>query len=278
MPNRSEKSINTLVIHCSATPNGKAFTAKDIDGWHHERGFRRQSGAIVNSQYPLGHIGYHYVILLDGTVQNGRPLDETGAHAQGHNTYSVGICMIGTDKFSLAQWEALDGLVHSLLAKLEIKRICGHRDLSPDKNGDGKIQTNEWTKTCPGFDVSEWWANRQNPKPEHDFNVANAVAGVGTDGAKQSNADAGERRPGSSALEGISPASPINVPGELVTLEKPWWQSKTILGTVAAVLPTVSDMLGIDYSLIQPYAGDIITIAGAILAIIGRKTAVAAIK
>jgi len=121
--------LNKIVIHCSATPNGRPHTAADIHRWHLERGW---SG-----------IGYHFVIRVDGTVDNGRPVYWTGAHAKGHNTGSIGICMIGTDSYSEQQWKSLTGLIADLTMDHEsIKEIIGHNCIS--------------NKTCPGFNVQEW--------------------------------------------------------------------------------------------------------------------------
>lgn len=73
--------FNEIIIHCSATPAGKDYGASDIDLWHRARGMRK--------------IGYHYVVRLDGTIEQGRQLDEVGAHCRNHNKESVGICYIG---------------------------------------------------------------------------------------------------------------------------------------------------------------------------------------
>ena len=73
--------ITEIIIHCSATPEGKPFTVADIDRWHRQRGFRC--------------IGYHFVIYLNGSVHAGRPITESGAHCQGHNAHSIGICYVG---------------------------------------------------------------------------------------------------------------------------------------------------------------------------------------
>lgn len=75
------RKINKLIIHCSATPEGRAVSVSDITRWHRERGFRT--------------IGYHYVIYLDGSVHAGRPVSEEGAHCLGQNRNSIGICYIG---------------------------------------------------------------------------------------------------------------------------------------------------------------------------------------
>lgn len=159
------RSIKKIVIHCSASQNGKRLgdggrktAAACIDVWHSARGFKRDSAAREAFNPTLFAIGYHYVIDCDGAKQTGRSLDEVGAHVAGHNTDSVGICMVGTDKFTQAQWQALGSLVRALQLKYPTAAIVGHRDLSPDLNGDGTITPNEYLKTCPGFTVAEWVA------------------------------------------------------------------------------------------------------------------------
>ncbi len=75
------RKIKEIIIHCSATPEGKDFTVQDIDKWHRQRGFKG--------------IGYHYVIYRDGSTHQGRDLECAGAHCMGHNANSIGICYIG---------------------------------------------------------------------------------------------------------------------------------------------------------------------------------------
>ena len=75
------REIKSIILHCSATPEGKDFTVADITRWHKERGFRT--------------IGYHYVVYRDGTVHKGRPVEQIGAHCEGHNKNSIGVCYIG---------------------------------------------------------------------------------------------------------------------------------------------------------------------------------------
>lgn len=179
-----KRTINSIVIHCAATPNGKPFTVADIDSMHgqpvykngvmvRKHQFERGTQAARNFNPYLKYIGYHFVIETDGSIKTGRGLEEIGAHVQGSNAKSIGICMIGTDKFTQAQWMALreclinlsskilgrtimtsDSMIQSLAnAGISIK---GHRDYSPDLNGNGIIERTEWTKVCPGFDVAKW--------------------------------------------------------------------------------------------------------------------------
>jgi N-acetylmuramoyl-L-alanine amidase len=169
------RAISMIVIHCSASANTDALfrgspgtpmfqtPAQVIDGWHAKRGFRR-TGEIARHFNPqLTHIGYHYVLYRNGAVATGRHLDEVGAHVQGFNQKSVGICLVGTDRFTPAQWEALAGLVGSLQKQFPPVRVLGHRDLSPDQNANGIVEPFEWLKTCPGFDVAAWLARDKTP-------------------------------------------------------------------------------------------------------------------
>lgn len=143
------RKINKVIIHCSATPEGRDYTVADIDRWHRERGFNE--------------IGYHYVVYRDGSVHTGRDVAKIGAHCKGQNADSIGICYIGgldangkaKDTRTEAQKRALRVLVAKLVKEYPIKEILGHRDTSPDTDGDGVVEPHEWTKMCPCFDAKE---------------------------------------------------------------------------------------------------------------------------
>lgn len=136
------RTINDLVVHCSATPAGKPFRAADIDRWHRQQGWEQ--------------IGYHYVICLDGSVEPGRPVETPGAHVKGFNAHSIGICLIGgcdmtgkaANTFNARQMDALETLLHGLRGKFPRARILGHRDF-PNVHKD-----------CPSFDVRAWCTSR----------------------------------------------------------------------------------------------------------------------
>lgn len=193
------RSIDLVVIHCAATASGKPLQQGEpgtvgylnapqvIDAWHAARGFRRNPAAVRAFSAKLPSIGYHYVIDLTGEVWSGRALDEVGAHALNFNARSVGVCLVGgierEGKYTAGQWDSLAQVVRMLHADCGIplapaKRapdksnpqgyrmfggVCGHRDLSPDRDGDGLIESFEWTKTCPGFDVRAWLARGMQP-------------------------------------------------------------------------------------------------------------------
>ncbi len=141
------RKINKIIIHCSATSEGRKVSVSDINNWHKQRGFAK--------------IGYHYVIYLDGTVHKGRDLSEIGAHVQGQNSNSIGICYIGgldvngkpKDTRTDAQKLSLINLVSNLKVKFPNAEVLGHRDYSPDRDGDGIIEEWEWLKACPSFNV-----------------------------------------------------------------------------------------------------------------------------
>lgn len=176
---RDESRITTLVIHCAATPNGKYFDARNIDDWHKQRGFRRNMNIAPYHAPALRHIGYHYVITPRGLTEVGRPLRETGAHVGWKdrngvtvNTYSIGTCLIGTDQFTRRQWETL--AVHVDSQRRSFRRqyqtdlqVVGHRDLSPDLDGDGRVEKHEWLKICPGFSVGDWLSGGMQPLAGH---------------------------------------------------------------------------------------------------------------
>ncbi|WP_148364753.1 N-acetylmuramoyl-L-alanine amidase [Bacteroides sp.] len=148
-------NIDSIIIHCSATRAGQDFKAKDIDKMHRDRNFSM--------------IGYHYVIDLDGTIEEGRPLDMEGAHCNtkgnsgiSYNKHSIGICYVGglnsygkpTDTRTEAQKKALMELVSRLKQQFNITEILGHRDTSPDLNDNGIVEPNEWIKSCPCFNAA----------------------------------------------------------------------------------------------------------------------------
>ncbi len=143
------EDIHTIVVHCSATREGVWVDAHDIDEWHKARGWSM--------------IGYHRVILLTGAVEQGRPYTRRGAHVAGNNVNSIGICMIGgldengdaKDTFTDEQYRSLNSEIINIKTFTNASRVLGHRDFSPDLNGDGLITPNEFMKECPCFSVAD---------------------------------------------------------------------------------------------------------------------------
>lgn len=147
------RKIDLIVIHCSATRVDRDVTAQDINAAHKVRGFSSW--------------GYHFYIRKNGKVEPMRPLDETGAHARGYNARSIGVCYEGgldvngrtADTRTLPQRIAMHALVSRLLSEHPEAEVLGHRDLSPDKNYNGIVDSWERTKECPCFEVrDEQWS------------------------------------------------------------------------------------------------------------------------
>jgi len=131
------RDINRIILHCSATPEGKDYSVDTIREWHKKRGW--------------SDIGYHFVIQLDGTISQGRPIDKAGAHTKGHNFDSIGVCYIGgmdedakkaKDTMTVEQNKAFRMLVMSIKILFgDDITIHGHNEFS--------------SKACPSFIVKE---------------------------------------------------------------------------------------------------------------------------
>jgi N-acetylmuramoyl-L-alanine amidase len=135
MLRRTARPIDEIIVHCTATPEGKDYTVADVRQWHKARGW--------------SDIGYHYVVYRDGRVMEGRPVGQIGAHCEGHNTGTIGIAYIGgltgdgkaaKDTRTSAQRASLLWLTRALTGLHgSIKRLSGHNQYAP--------------KACPSFDV-----------------------------------------------------------------------------------------------------------------------------
>ena len=135
------KKIRYLIVHCTATAEGKDFHAHDVDRWHKAQGW--------------DGIGYHYLVCLDGSVEKGRPETKVGAHCTGYNSMSLGICYVGglasdgrtpKDTRTTAQKAALRALLKRLKKKYPKTRIVGHHHLNKGK-------------ACPSFDADQEYAD-----------------------------------------------------------------------------------------------------------------------
>lgn len=118
------RRIDYIIVHCTATPAGREVTTDELRSWHKERGF--------------SDIGYHYIIHLDGTVDEGRQEDRIGAHCKGHNQKTIGVVYVGgLDKFmkpadtrTSEQKESLKIILKHLKSRYPDAVICGHRDFA----------------------------------------------------------------------------------------------------------------------------------------------------
>lgn len=128
----TNRKISEVIVHCSAS--GPSTKLEDVRKWHKQRGFK--------------DIGYHYVIEADGQIKNGRGKDEIGAHCEGHNANTMGICLVGgfdgkkLHHFSKEQMVSLRILIDGLFMSYGTLPVVGHRKYAK--------------KECPNFLVDEW--------------------------------------------------------------------------------------------------------------------------
>ena len=142
------RKIDLIVIHCTATREDKSLSPAELDRMHRQRGFNG--------------CGYHYYVRRDGEICSMRPVGQAGAHAKGHNANSIGIAYEGgldaggnpADTRTEEQKRSIRVLVRVLCEDYRIRKVVGHRDLSPDRDGDGVVEPEEWIKLCP------CWRNR----------------------------------------------------------------------------------------------------------------------
>ena len=135
------RNIDKLIIHCSATREcDDSVNASVIDRWHKARGWKG--------------CGYHFIVLIDGTIETGRMIDKVGAHVKGMNKSSIGICYIGglekdaktpKDTRTPEQKESLLLLIKTLNKIYPEATLHGHNEFS--------------NKACPSFDVQSQYKN-----------------------------------------------------------------------------------------------------------------------
>ena len=132
------RKIDKIIVHCSGTPELKDFDVEDIRDWH------------VNGNN-WSDVGYHFIIKLDGTIQDGRPIKKIGAHVKGKNRSSIGICYIGGMNRDMTNWEdtrtkkqkeSLLLLINDLKKRFPNTIVYGHKDF-----------TNK--KLCPSFNAKQ---------------------------------------------------------------------------------------------------------------------------
>jgi N-acetylmuramoyl-L-alanine amidase len=128
------RTIDKIIIHCTATPEGRPVTVREVDAWHRARGF--------------AGIGYHYLIGLNGEVWPGRNIALPGAHCEGQNAHSIGVCYVGglakdgktpKDTRTPAQKAAIVKLIRVFKSRYPEATVHGHREFA--------------SKACPSFDA-----------------------------------------------------------------------------------------------------------------------------
>lgn len=123
------REIKKIIVHCSDSPDSGDFTGADVKKWH-----------VEGNKW--ADIGYHWVIERDGSLYEGRKVATVGSHVQGHNADSIGICLMGRNRFTAEQYSSLDRLLRILTHSFDA-RVYGHRDFNKGKS-------------CPNDEIYGW--------------------------------------------------------------------------------------------------------------------------
>lgn len=135
------RKIKYIAVHCTA--GSQKSTVNDLLAEFRKKGWKAP--------------GYHYVITADGKIHQLLDTEKVSNGVKGYNSVTVNIAytggMDGVDNRTDEQKKSLVVLLKLLRKRYPDAVIQGHRDFSPDRNGNGKIEKHEWIKKCPGFDA-----------------------------------------------------------------------------------------------------------------------------
>lgn len=135
------RKIKYIAVHCTA--GSQKSTVNDLLAEFRKKGWKAP--------------GYHYVITADGKIHQLLDTEKVSNGVKGYNSVTVNIAytggMDGVDNRTDEQKKSLVVLLKLLRKRYPDAVIQGHRDFSTDRNGNGKIEKNEWIKKCPGFDA-----------------------------------------------------------------------------------------------------------------------------
>lgn len=271
------RSLKEIVLHCSATPEGRHVTVETIRKWHKKRKWK--------------DIGYHFVIYLDGSIHDGRPLDQIGAHVRGRNTGTIGICYVGgvaadgktaKDTRTPQQKAALVRLMTELVRKYPtIKLISGHHDYANKacpcfparKEYAGLIGGSALASTAPKVDERYRYLQRLLARTGRDFGLVDGIPGSRTVAAiKDYQEFMGLPVTGEfdavtvKALRAQEDHVPDAVTKVVTDADKPLTQSKTVWGAiVAAVSSVMSTLADLDKTVALALIGVVVIAAGFII-------------
>lgn len=139
------RTIERIFVHCTA--GSQKQTIEDLKAEFKAKGWK--------------HSGYHYAVMPSGRIEQMLPEEEISNGVQGYNSTSINVAYIGgidrngkaVDNRTSEQKKSLVDLLKQLRQRYPKARIMGHRDISPDKNGNGIIDPWERIKECPCFDA-----------------------------------------------------------------------------------------------------------------------------
>jgi len=146
------RTIKYIAVHCTGGPQTQTLQAI-LDYWKNVKKWKTP--------------GYHKLVMPDGTVHNLVDLDKNSNGVRGFNSVTINIAYVGgvdenrkrLDNRTDAQIKSIGKELLALEPQYPNAIIKGHRDFSPDLDGDGIIEEHEFIKACPVFDVQPWWAS-----------------------------------------------------------------------------------------------------------------------
>lgn len=140
------RQIKRIFVHCTAGSQKQTLSSLEREFYVH-KGWKNP--------------GYHYVVFPDGNVVQMLDEEKVSNGVHGYNSTSINVAYVGgidqngkaIDNRTDQQKESLRSILKKLKAKYPKSMILGHRDISPDKNHNGKVDPWERIKACPCFDA-----------------------------------------------------------------------------------------------------------------------------
>lgn len=140
------RKITRIFVHCTA--GSQKQTVEDLKAEFKRKGWKAP--------------GYHYVVDVQGQVCQLLSVEQIANGVYGYNKNSIHIAYMGgvdangkaADNRTPEQKKALREIVESVHKHYPDAKVLGHRDISPDKNGNGIVDPWERIKECPSFDVA----------------------------------------------------------------------------------------------------------------------------
>ena len=145
------RTIKRIFVHCTASH--QTATVNDIKSEFRRKGWKNP--------------GYHYIVDPGGAIHQLLYDDKVSNGVRGYNSTAINVAYIGgidaegkgTDNRTEPQKKALVKLLKLLRSRYPNAEILGHRDISPDTNGNGIVDSWERIKECPCFDAKTEYAD-----------------------------------------------------------------------------------------------------------------------
>ena len=170
------RDITTAVVHWSETHSDSPFTARDMHTVHlanqtEELGNDLDALKKLVALGPQAGINWHYVLLRDGTIQRGRPINLDSGPWVGYtnNTVHIGFIAgysvpfgtpnselyLGSESITPQQWKSFDKFLDAFYKTYPGGEALGHKEINP-------------SSADPGFEVSLYVSGKYNKTTTYD--------------------------------------------------------------------------------------------------------------